>query len=173
LHHLLPDTERFTEGKRNCTTFLFGSMLYLVVYVIVMNLRLAHGECMDSVRSALVMAWIADCAAVGFIYKCYYGRSMLHEVAEVADLKEDQRHWVYDEATHKYHRPSPSDIERRLADKARDERIAAIDARKREIRAAKVIQRWWRSVLYTPPRGILYLRARERFEEAAAVRTGV
>ena len=175
LHHALPDNERFTEGKRNCATFLFGSLLYLVVYVLVMNLRLARGECMDSVRSALLMAWLADCAAVGFIYKCHYGRSMLHEVAEVVGDQDDQRHWVYDDATHRYRRPTPADQARRVAEErarlveeSRQTRVAAIDARKREIRAARVIQRWWRSVLYTPPKGILYLRAMQDFKQLAS-----
>ena len=177
LHHALPETPEFTGGKRNCATFLYGCLLYAVVYVVVMNLRLAHGECMDSLRSALFMVWLADVGSVGFLYKCRYGRSLLHEVAEVAgDDQGSQRHWVMDEATGKYRRPDGADVARRRAEeaarldrekarlaeeeagRATAERYAEIDRKKREIRAAKVIQRWWRSVLYTPPDGIVYKR---------------
>ena len=184
LHHALPETDTFCGGKRNCATFLYGCVLYAIVYVAVMNLRLRHGECFDSVRSAVLMAWLADIAAVGFLYKSYYGRSLLHEVVDVGG-DGDQRTWIFDEETHRYRRPTPADeLARRAAEDARlaaqearlakrlertaaAERSAEIGRNKREIRAAKVIQRWWRSVLYTPPGGIFYLRAKESWEHKA------
>lgn len=86
LHNTLPDTPTFNEGKRNCATFLFGTILYVIIYVIVMNLKLRLGSCIDSVSTALFLIWLADCSTVGFIYKCYYGRSLLHEVGEVAGV---------------------------------------------------------------------------------------
>ncbi len=182
LHHALPETERFTEGRRNCATFLFGSFLYGFVYVLVKNLRLRAGECMDSVLSAMAMLWGADVAAMGYIYKSYYGRSLVNELAIVDDDvgHEGRPGWTYDVATHTYRRLTPADMVAKAtaeiakrdraakADAAKAEtstRVAAIDARKREIRAAKVIQRWWRDVLYSPPDGIFYLRAKQQFEE--------
>ena len=185
LHHGLPESERFTEGRRNCATFLYGSLLYCIVYVVVMNVRLRYGECMDSVRSALLMAWLADCAAVGFLYKSHYGRSLLHEVVEVAG-GEDRAGWVFDEESRTYRRPTAADairrndgearlVEaevRRIADAQmaaqRTERVSAIDLHKKRVRAARVIQRWWRSVLYTPPNGIMYNRAMADFKANAA-----
>jgi hypothetical protein len=177
LHHSLPETPKFTGGKRNCATFLYGCLMYAIAHVVVMNLRLRLGECMDSLRSALFMVWLADCGSVGFLYKCHYGRSLLHEVSEVAgSYDEDQRDWVFDDTTHKYRRPDLADVARRESDAAarlakekgrlveeeaertRAERSIGIERKKREIRAAKVIQRWWRSVLYTPPDGIVYKR---------------
>lgn len=176
LHHLLPETERFCEGRRNCATFLFGTLCYAVAYVLVQNARLRWGAACDALPQALFMAWAADCAVMGVTYRGYYGRSILCELG--ADGDGDQRHWVYDEATHRYRKPTHAEVqeaerarEQQAADRAARaaarERTARIERRKREIRAARTIQRWWRARLYDPPRGVFYLRAKERFEGAA------
>lgn len=175
---LLPETAAFKEGRRNCATFLFGSVCYAAAYALVENARLRWGASFDAVKSALLMVWLADGATMAVIYRGYYGRSILCEVGE------DQRHWVYDADTHKYRPRTPAEeLAARLADQraaaalqeaaaaeeraaAAAKRTAAIRTRKREIRAALTIQRWWRGRLYAPPAGLFYLRAKSRFESA-------
>lgn len=173
---LIPNTDTFREGKRNCTTFLVGTVVYVALMVVLQNLRLWLGRKVDAALSALLLLWLADCAVMAFTYRNHYGRSIVCELGELDDG--DQRSWRYDEATHKYRRPTPAELDeareaeaedasRRAAARESGRRGAAVLRRKREIRAARVIQRWWRGRLYNPPDGILYLRARDRFDEAA------
>jgi hypothetical protein len=172
LHNVLPDRPpAFTEGKRNCATFMIGSFLYLVVFVIVKNLALRFGVCMEPVLHALLPMWIADCSTMAYVYRNHYGRNILNEMS--IDGEDDQMAWMYDEATHKYRRPTERDAaaarkreeERRAADE-RKERIEAVARGKERIRAAKVIQRWWRKKIYSPPNGVMFLRAKESFSSA-------
>jgi hypothetical protein len=136
--------------------------------------------------------WMSDVGVMGFLYRDFYGRSLMNEIAPEADDG-----WVFDEATHKYRRLTAAErLEAAEAEKARveevrarlkaergaaEERQSAADARRdarrraREIRtgkaegrAARVLQRWWRARLYDPPAGILYLRARDRFGALAS-----
>ena len=79
LHHVLPNTDTFKEGKRNSATFLFGSFLYAVVYVVIKNCQLKYGKYVDSLLSALFVILIADICTMAYIYKSYYGRNILYE----------------------------------------------------------------------------------------------
>lgn len=181
---LIPNTDTFREGKRNCTTFLVGTAVYVALMVVLKNLRLRLGRGMDAVLSALFLLWLADCAVMAYTYRSHYGRSIVCELGELGDAAgDDQRAWRYDGATHKYRRPTPAelaeareaeaeDASRRAAARESGRRGAAVLRRKREIRAARVIQRWWRARLYNPPDGILYLRARDSFYEAASSMAG-
>lgn len=182
LHHVLPETERFTGGRRNCATFLFGSCMYAVAYVVLKNLQLRYGVWFDAVLTALGMILIADVSTVAYIYKQYYGRSIINELAE----EREGSKWVFDETTRKYRTKTDAEIlkeklrrERELEKvKKQDQKLkeierARIDAenviiQKKRIHAAKVIQRWWRSVLYDPPYGRFYLKAKEHFEESVS-----
>ena len=182
LHHaILPGTtDAWGNANRNCANFLAGTFAYVVVYVILRNLRLRQGELWDAVLHGLFLMWLADCATMAYEYRAYYGRNILNELGD----DEDQRRWVFDEASHRYRRPTAAeveaeaeharvkaDVQRKRADEARKsrevaERTVAIKQRKREIRAARVIQRWWRARLYSPPDGIWYLRSKETFEKS-------
>ena len=165
LHQALPEDERFTGGKRNCSTFLYGSVMYAVLLAVV---RAAGGRkrWADAVASSIGLVWLADGAVMAYTYKAYYGRSIVHEAADPSAVAGK---WSYDPATHIYSIADPA-TERET--QARQARAAAIVQRKREIRAAKTLQRWWRDRLYSPPHGILYLRARSSFEAASAAPPG-
>ena len=78
--------------------------------------------------------------------------------------------WIYDSATHRYRRPSAEEVKE--AEQVEIDKIRKMDAakkataileHKKEIRAARVIQRWWRGCLYNPPNGIFYKRAMADF----------
>jgi hypothetical protein len=171
LHHALPETERFRDGKRNCATFLVGTSLYAVTHALLMNAKLLWGALWDSAISALFIIWMADASTMAYTYRSYYGRSILHEFGS----DDDQRNWVYDEAKHKYRRPTAAETARALkeqADALREQfdkedaarRTELVRKTKERIRAARTIQRWWRGKLYNPPNGILYLRTLRHFE---------
>ena len=176
LHHVLPESDTYRDGKRNCGTFLYGSLLYAVVHVVLCNLELRYGIGFEPVRRSLFMVWLADAATMAYTYKSYYGRSILHEIGSVD--AGDQRDWVYDDVTHKYRRPTPAeleskrlaeaaDLDRMKADHSRQHRTRQIVLNKSRIMAARVIQQWWRAKLYHPPDGIFYKRAQQRFILAA------
>ena len=101
LHHVLPNTDTFKEGKRNSATFLFGAFLYAVVYVVIKNFQLKYGKYVDALLSALFVIFIADVCTMAYIYKSYYGRNILYELKD-----EDQSDWIFDEKNHKYVKPS-------------------------------------------------------------------
>ena len=178
LHNTLRENEAFCGGKRNCATFLFGSVLYAITYAVLMNARIVWGAYVDSLLSALLLTWLADAATMAYTYRSYYGRTILHEIG--SDQVDQQ---VFDESTHKYRHPTAAEKEADAANKEAEQRsiaakreaeqrsmnanARAVEIRegKARIRAAKVIQRWWRVRLYDPPNGILYLRARSDFQE--------
>ena len=175
LHHVLPESDTFKDGKRNCATFLFGSVFYAVVYGVLCNLELRHGLAFEAVRRSLFLVWMADATTMAYTYRSYYGRSILHEITPDDS---DQRDWVYDGVTHKYRRPTAAEREsKRLAEAAELERLKdghagqkrtlEIVRHKSRVKAARVIQQWWRAKLYHPPGGILYKRARQRFYAAS------
>ena len=106
-------------------------------------------------HSVLVMIWMADCSVMAYTYRKYYGRHIFHEF----DDDEDQQSWIYDANTHKYRRLTASEIEENVVKMESARKSLAILEHKKEIRAARVIQRWWRGCLYNPPNGIFYKQA--------------
>jgi hypothetical protein len=175
LHQWLPNTDTFKEGKRNCATFMYGAVIYAVLYAVLKNAQLVYGVLVNAALSAFAIIVAADACVMAYIYKCHYGRSILHEL----DQDQDQSRWIFDAVTHKYRRPTQAETYEKLraeveATQAKHEaeetriKTREIVARKERIRAAKTIQRWWRATLYTPPHGILYKRALADFTMFAA-----
>lgn len=184
--YVLPESETFTGGKRNCATFLYGSFMYAVIYAVLKNLQLRYGMCMDAVIAAFFTIVLSDAVAMSVIYRQYYGRSILNEI----ELDENVNKWIFDEKTQKY-RPKPESqilkekldaltesqrvISTYKAKIARYEKLLQADTEKsrilehkQKIRAARTIQRWWREKLYRPPTGIFYKRALQDFTSRAA-----
>lgn len=175
-NHVLPDSGpsgKFTGGRRNCATFLYGVGLYALVYVGVKNLRLRYGERMDAFMSALAMIAAADACTMAYVYRSYYGRSIVHELGDA-----DTKKWAYDGDAHKYRMKSSLElqlerqeaaaaVQRRLDAKQNKQFAEQVLANKERIRAARVIQAWWRRVLYEPPNGRFYEQAMHRFDSLA------
>lgn len=182
LHEVLPNSETFKEGKRNSATFLFGSFIYAIIYVIIKNLQLKYGKFIDSILPAFTMILIADMCTMAYTYKIYYGRNIFYELKD-----ENQEDWVFNEKIHKYIKPTEveklaSQLQKtkdqiKMKEKYQDEinklndklaakkRIKEVSTNKKRVKAAKVIQRWWREKLYNPPNGIFYKKALQSFEE--------
>lgn len=184
-HHVVPEREDFRDGRRNCATFLYGSVLYAGLYAVLKNLRLRFGETIDAVLSAAFMVFCADVSVMAYTYKRYYRRSILAEVSA------DDGSWRYDEKTHAYTRRPQAELVREQLARARDAIIAREEhelelrelrdqlknererrqeskrvlEHKKRVAAARVIQRWWRDKLYKPPTGRFYQAAKQRFDD--------
>jgi predicted secreted protein len=115
---------------------------------------------------------------MAYEYRSYYGRTILNEIDYGHG---DQGDWVFDEDKHRYRLMNDaeklakefkeSERVRKVQEKiseAREKEVSKkrskdVVQRKKEIKAARVIQRWWRRKLYEPPNGILYKRSLESF----------
>lgn len=107
LHHILPSTESFKGGKRNCAVFMSGCIVYIVLYIIIKTLQLKHGSVMDSALPALFTLIICDMGAMAYLYREHYGRSIVHEVVVTRDTNPN---WVFDEKLGKYRAPTLAEI---------------------------------------------------------------
>lgn len=182
LHETLPvfrtETGEPNSGKRNCLTFMIGVTIYSAIYVILKNALGMSGP-VDAIVSALMCIAFADAVTMAWTYKNHYGRNILCELANPDDMEEE---YVFNASTHRYRHPNAADkfqkaeldrmelhtVEASLAGvKAEDEakkRKHAVLAHKERVRAARLIQRAFRVRLYTPPDGVMYLRAMNRFQ---------
>jgi len=161
----------------------------MIIFVIMKNLQICGylGEIYDALFTAFIIILFADLAVMAYLYRSYFGRSVLHELSPDVDKKSD---WYYDPETHKYSNHLPidlqlvkklkeqkahieyeiqSDLLQEQIDEAKEARIREEKTRKivenkNELRAAIKIQRWWRQHLYEPGRGVVYLKAKQHFE---------
>ena len=98
LHNFIEEIpDNLPQGKRNCKTVLIGGLMYIVAYVIVANLRLSYGKVYDAVLTGLIMMFMLDVATMGWIYKDYYGRSIIHEIND-----DSIDGYVYNTDEHRY-----------------------------------------------------------------------
>ena len=92
------------DGPKNARTFIIGSVLYIVIFMIIMNLSLKYKFQSGILKSSLILLVVADIATMGYLYKSYYGRSILNE----ADIDND-KDWKFNEKTHKYEKKTAGD----------------------------------------------------------------
>ena len=187
--HSLNWGQNLKDGQRNCRTFLCGTALYLAIYLIIKNLHINGyiGKMYDAMYSVLIVIIVADLAVMGYIYRNYFGRSILHEMTP-PDQKRDG--WYYDEETHTYSNQLPLDKQvkkelqkqkvlaeyeiqahqisqekqQRLDEITKQQKTNQIVDEKNKLRAAVKIQRWWRKHLYEPGTGVWYKKAEHSFK---------
>lgn len=195
IHHL-PWGEGIEATKRNCRTFLFGVALYCVVALVAKNLQMTGASWISGLWSMLqavgLTVLLADVCVMAYLYRYSYGRSILEEIAP-----EKESSWVWDERESKWRSISLAERKERDLEHVRvleehrlreaellrevqrqqeelqqrqlaEVRKTAIQRRKREIAAARMIQRWWRDLLYRPGTGRVYLRASREFNQLAS-----
>ena len=180
--------QNLTLGQRNCRIFLYGICIYLVVYLILKNLQIKGilGKIYDTLFTCLIVLLISDISVMVYLYRQYFGRSITHELNP-----HEKDEFVYDPQTHRYTKISPE--QRKLEQELLHQQMAAefeiremtlkkelahlkehllakekaefIHAEKKRTRAAKVIQTWWRRILYQPPNGRFYVAAKHAFEQ--------
>jgi hypothetical protein len=104
IHNLTNKGKNERDGPKNARTFIMGSVLYIIVFMVIMNLSLRYKFQSGILKSSLILLVAADIATMGYLYKSYYGRSILNE----ADIDND-KDWKFDEKTHKYEKKTAGD----------------------------------------------------------------
>ena len=96
-----------------------------------MNISLIYDKQSGILKSALIMLFISDIATMGYIYRSYYGRTILNEIG--ADT---QKNWKYNTETHQYSLKTEGDLEteRKIDELRTDYNSAKIDKLRREMR---------------------------------------
>jgi len=187
--HNLGWGQGLSNGRRNCRTFIFGVFIYVMIYIIIANLKINHylGDLYHAVFVGFIILLVADISVMGYYYRSYFGRPIFEEFKVDNDKK-----WKYDQDKHKY---IPKPIDEKIAEKLekeqllgeyklqknlireeiqqkeeqiRQEKLARQEAErikneKIRINAARVIQRWWRDRLYRPGDGLFYKKAQEHY----------
>ena len=105
-NHLKIDVDKdgnIEHGKRNCKLLLAGGLIYIILFTILKDRKVTtQNNRIDGLLSGLFYMFILDVATMGYTYKSYFGRSLLHELGGENDYK-----FNYNETTHKYTRKTP------------------------------------------------------------------
>jgi len=99
IHNLTNKGENENNGAKNARTFIFGSIMYIILYMGLMHFSLKYPFSHGIFKTGLIMLLLSDVATMGYIYKAYYGRLIFNELS-VND--EEDTKWKFDESTHKY-----------------------------------------------------------------------
>lgn len=107
--------EDVDRGARNCRTFMFGTMIYIMLYMLLKHLSLTNSFVYPILMSGFSLMLMADIAVMAYLYKAFYGRLITNEVLS---SDHDEEKWKFDDKTHKYTRKSSADymIEREMED---------------------------------------------------------
>ena len=104
LHSLRNDKSKDSNGQKNTRTFIFGSMLYIIVFMVIMHFSLKRYKIFDILKAGLIMMFIVDAAVMFYVYKSYYGRSITRE------LFDNDEKYRFDKDKDKYEKKTDGDI---------------------------------------------------------------
>ena len=99
LHEITEFKDDVPNGKRNARIFMLGIIIYCLVYILLVNLwdkNYFNKNTTDAIFWAGLVLFMADVSIMGYIYKSYYGRSLLNEYG-------DDEEWLYNDEKHKYY----------------------------------------------------------------------
>ena len=103
LHELTGFNSDIPDGKRNARIFILGIILYCLIYILIINLwdkNYFNKNICDAIFWAGLILFLSDISIMGYIYRSYYGRSIINEIDS------DQEEWLWDEQTHKFYQIS-------------------------------------------------------------------
>lgn len=104
--------------KRNCRTFMIGVVLYLILWMIIKNLKVqSKNPIYDAIESGLLVLLIADISVVSYTYKTYYGRSIITEINNPGCNSKELK---WNDMTHKY---EPLPLEEQLQQQIEEKKI--------------------------------------------------
>lgn len=114
--------QELTNAQRNCRTFLYGIVIYAIVYVLIKNMHIHGylGMLYDAIYTVFMIILFADIAVMAYTYRTYYGRNILYELGS-NKTSGSGKTWYYDPVTHKYMDQLPK--EDQLASKLREQQI--------------------------------------------------
>lgn len=163
LHHILPSATNKEYGKRNTRVFMIGAIIYIILYAILRHTQLIpkFTKSFDILNTCFILLFIADVASVSYLYKSFFGRTIISEIGTKNNKK-----WLYDKEKHTYKVKSVNDIklENKIDDINFDNKLKNIIENteniienekkiknkkeilenKNKIKATKTIQKWWR-----------------------------
>ena len=97
LHELMPfDTD---DGKRNTKVFVIGIIIYSLIFILFANMMLYKyfdPLMYDAYYYVGLLLFMSDICVMGYIYKSYYGRSIINE------LNENNDGYKWKEKKHRY-----------------------------------------------------------------------
>ena len=96
IHSLTTKTLNDNDGSKNTRTFLFGSLIYIVLYMMSMHYALKNPISYGILSTGLILLFIADISAMAFVYKSYYGRFITNEITET------DNDWKFNKEEHTY-----------------------------------------------------------------------
>lgn len=108
IHSMTSKGEKESDGAKNCRTFLFGSVIYIILLMVVMHYSLKNRKICGILKTGLLLLFIVDIATMAYIYRSYYGRLITNELLPTDDSKKE---WKYDEKKHKYQKKTNTDKE--------------------------------------------------------------
>jgi len=110
LHNVFSDLKvnespsgKIEHGKRNSKLFMLGTFIWVVIFVLVWNLKMGYfgkvGLWADSLVYGLFILLFADLFIMAYVYKAFFNRNVFWETVD-----DDLDHFDYSEKTHKYTR---------------------------------------------------------------------
>jgi hypothetical protein len=137
MHYISGSSSETSDGKTNSRTVLIGTILWCVVWVMMYTLR--DNYFFPVLRNVFIVVVFADICTMAYIYKSYYGRSIINEIGQEEEWKYDYkgkkftRKDEYDRYINDINRQNDIDIELSNLSKSN---VA-------KIKAAEYIQQWW------------------------------
>lgn len=127
------------DGKRNCLTFMIGSYVWFFIFMTIQYLSGGNKNSLFELAKANFMILIGiDAAVMAYTYKTFYGRSILHELAD------NNNGWIYHSGKHKYIKYNPGNLT------AYQESRYGQLKQKNNLKQIVKIQRWWKELFYSP-----------------------
>ena len=99
IHSLTKKADGEKDGAKNARTFLFGSIIYIIIYMFLSHYGLKNKKFIDILKTGFYLLILADLATMAYIYRSYYGRLITNEILST---DEDESKWKYNEKNHKY-----------------------------------------------------------------------
>jgi hypothetical protein len=160
LHNLIENNN--ICASRNCRIFIYGSILFILTYAV---LQTIHNKYRYNYKWIVAEMLFVDIIAVGILYRSYYNISLLTDIIDI-----NKSNLKYNTDDHKYTPKDDIDIieEENIKHEKYEKYINDINSnnivsQKNKIRSAKIIQNWWKKILYNHNNGKFYKLALEDF----------
>jgi len=103
--HQLPIWLDLEPGKRNARIFIFGMVGWVLLYGLIYHFKV-QSHFLDWLYYGMMVIFLADVAVMGWTYRAYYGRSIMHELDP-----DDAEAWKLNTDTHQYEKVPPTTFE--------------------------------------------------------------
>lgn len=141
-------TESWSESQKNCFTFIFGSTLYVILYVICEYLSRTYAKLVFELMTKFFLYIVViDVITMCILYKKYFGRSILNET-----IPNEDSNWIYDSENHTYQKKKDLEIDELRKFNERSDELD--DLRENIIQLDQKTDEITDALLYHPDNGI-------------------